>query len=962
MREAPLPPREPAPAEVARGAVSGSAPGEPAVAAAPEPVETASSGGAAPAREATAGPVAELQQVVLESVAELTGYPIEMLDLDMDLEADLGIDSIKRLEILGAVQRRLPAMEEVSSQYMGSLRTLRNIIDYASGALGEQVPSDKPAESTPPLTPPTAPARPEEAPIAPAAKLERRVLAAVELAPVAQRPIRVASGCEIWVTDDGTSLAPTLVRNLKSAGHAARVLRPRAGWKNTAERKVGGLILLGSPETSDDAAEEELKTAFRRVQGLASSLHDAAASGGALLATIARLDGAFGLRGTSFNPLQRGLSGLAKTAAHEWPEVSCRALDVSANWQDTDAIADAIVRELGADGPLEVGLDDGQRLGLEAAPSAEGNLHDLPLEDGDLVVISGGARGVTAEAALALARARRLTLVLLGRSAAPTPEPEWLAGLTEEAAIKRALLAQAFDGSQPRPAELEAEYRRRMANREVKRNLERLQASGSTVVYRSVDVRDADAVAAVLDEVRQTHGPLRGLIHGAGVIEDRRIEDKMPEQFARVFDTKVRGLRALLAAAGDDDLRVMVFFSSVTARFGRAGQVDYAMANEVLNKVARQQAAARPECRVVAINWGPWDGGMVTPALKQEFARSGIELIPREAGARFLVDELRRRDRAAVEVLVGGPFPEAPTARPADHRRQPATAGAGKMAIAFERELDVATHPFLRSHVIDGHAVLPMAMMLEWLGHGALHDHPGLVLHGLEDFRVLKGVVLNNAPAALRVVTSPAQRAGDRYEVGVELRSGGPGEKELVHARATALLTTRLPEPPPVDIPPELCERPYVPGVEAIYRDILFHGPHLQAIESVRGISERGMVAEVRSGPPPAEWMAEPLRSAWLSDPRMIDAGLQLGVLWCCEERSAVALPSYGARYRQYQAFPQRGATVVLEVRETRPQRMVADVTFVDAEQHAIARMEGQEWTVDPSLKAAFDRKVLVNV
>jgi len=79
----------------------------------------------------------EFERIVLEAVAELTGYPPEMLDLDMDMEADLGIDSIKRLEILGAVQRRVPQMAEVNSQYMGSLRTLRNIIDYAAGTVGE---------------------------------------------------------------------------------------------------------------------------------------------------------------------------------------------------------------------------------------------------------------------------------------------------------------------------------------------------------------------------------------------------------------------------------------------------------------------------------------------------------------------------------------------------------------------------------------------------------------------------------------------------------------------------------------------------------------------------------------------------------------------------------------------------------------------------------------------------------
>src|SRR5205823_574264 len=152
--------------------------------------------------------------------------------------------------------------------------------------------------------------------------------------------------------------------------------------------------------------------------------------------------------------------------------------------------------------------------------------------------------------------------------------------------------------------------------------------------------------------VRQEFGPVRGLIHGAGVLADARIEDKSGEQFDRVYGTKVAGLRALLAAVAPEDLRALVLFSSSTGRFGRTGQVDYAVANEVLNKVARQQARRLPGCRVVSVNWGPWDGGMVTPALKKLFEQEGIGVIPLAEGARYLVQELRAGDRGAVEVVV----------------------------------------------------------------------------------------------------------------------------------------------------------------------------------------------------------------------------------------------------------------------------------------------------------------------
>ena len=103
---------------------------------------------------------------------------------------------------------------------------------------------------------------------------------------------------------------------------------------------------------------------------------------------------------------------------------------------------------------------------------------------------------------------------------------------------------------------------------------------------------DAAAVTATFAEVRAAHGPIRGLIHGAGVLADKLIEQKTEEQFDLVYGTKVHGLRNLLAATAQDELRLIALFSSYTGRFGRTGQVDYAAANEVLNKIAQQQSRA----------------------------------------------------------------------------------------------------------------------------------------------------------------------------------------------------------------------------------------------------------------------------------------------------------------------------------------------------------------------------------
>jgi NADP-dependent 3-hydroxy acid dehydrogenase YdfG len=127
-----------------------------------------------------------------------------------------------------------------------------------------------------------------------------------------------------------------------------------------------------------------------------------------------------------------------------------------------------------------------------------------------------------------------------------------------------------------------------MANREIIKTLDTIRNLGAQVRYFSADVRDFDTMTSILNEVRSVYGPVKGIIHGAGTLEDRTIIDKTLDQFETVFDTKVTGLNVLLEATRQDPLKYLVLFSSVTARIGNNGQADYAMANEVLNKIAQQ--------------------------------------------------------------------------------------------------------------------------------------------------------------------------------------------------------------------------------------------------------------------------------------------------------------------------------------------------------------------------------------
>ena len=191
------------------------------------------------------------------------------------------------------------------------------------------------------------------------------------------------------------------------------------------------------------------------------------------------------------------------------------------------------------------------------------------------------------------------------------------------------------------------------AERQVSHGLSgtKLRVRDVAQAYPARHLRD---VRSLIEEIYRVHGRLDGVIHGAGVIEDKLIVDKTPDSFDRVVDTKADGVFILSRALRPDSLRFLVLFASAAGRFGNRGQCDYAAGNEVMNKLAEYLNQRWPG-RVVAINWGPWlKRGMVSPELQRQFDKRGIQLIPIPTGRRMLARELRYGRKDELEVVVAG--------------------------------------------------------------------------------------------------------------------------------------------------------------------------------------------------------------------------------------------------------------------------------------------------------------------
>ncbi len=904
-----------------------------------------------------------VESAMLDIVSRVTGYPVDMLDLDMDIGNDLGIDSIKRVEILSVFEEEHPDMPSAAPEDLAEMNTLGEICRHLLALAGG---GSTPAEADSAAIPSVA-----EAPVS-YEQIPRRTVKLVEAALDHPEAVDLSPDRIIYVIGNDRKMAEAITAELALRGLAAEYRENFSAETDFAD--AAGLVLVPEmPEAAEGLWPAEdityIKNAFEMAVQAGRHLTAGAGSGKtAVLAVVLRMDGVLGFgAGKGFNPLQGAFSGLVKTAAIEWEKVACHVIDVDPTWQAPAAAATTLVDNiLNAAGPVEVALNADSRkiIALESSSYPEGEINLVPE---DVVVVSGGARGVTARCALQLARKSGSALVLLGRSPLPEKEPDWLAGLTAEAEIKTAIRDHAFGGQKVTPVEIEAAFQKYMAGREIAANLAAMQAAAREVAYYSVDIRDADAVGRILHTVRESLGEIRCILHGAGVLEDRFIVDKTREQFDKVFDTKALGAQSLLAAVSPEALRYLVFFSSVSARMGNQGQVDYAMANEVLNKIAQKLRREWPGCRVVAVNWGPWDGGMVTPSLKREFAKNNISLIPLDAGADCLLSEMAAPAGADAEVVIGAGFADMAGEGVIEDAAKksvepglssvsgPAAEKGSAFFPAFDREISVAALPILSDHVLKGVPVVPFALAAEWLGNAALHSNPGLVLAGLEDMRLLAGLKADENHNVC-LLAGKARKEGAVFAVDVQIRDAVETGSETLYYSARAMLGNDLASPPDYQIPAALAKAPaYSRKIADVYNDILFHGKTLQGIKEIVACCPEGLLASAAAAPTPDKWIANPMRKRWLTDPLVLDVAFQLAIVWCYENAGQVSLPVSFAQYRQYrEAFPAEGVRVVLEVTGSGNHKMTGDFTFLDADSRVVARMTGYQAIMDKSLAASF--------
>jgi acyl transferase domain-containing protein/NAD(P)H-dependent flavin oxidoreductase YrpB (nitropropane dioxygenase family)/NADP-dependent 3-hydroxy acid dehydrogenase YdfG len=659
--------------------------------------------------------IGQIKDIILGVVSENTGYPIDMLDLDVDLEADLSIDSIKRLEIISALREKMafPEEDEVSVdafEKMVSIKTLNGMISWieeigsqvsggggaaaADGADGAAAGGQDPAGGVAGVAGAAgtggangkayaAPAGAGGAAAGGYAAAAEPVIVrlALEIEPY---PLGAASedigGKSFAITDDGAGISSAIAKSLEGMGAKADLIRTGSAGDLSA---YDGLLLVNasaSPEhytapdlfrllKAADMGKLAWVCAFDDTLSALASLPALPGSPGRQPAPAAAW-GADGGAAEAFGRIE-GFPGFIKTLRFEYPKTNFRV--VSSYTPFGAGTAPAIVAgELRVREAFpEILYDGAERLRYrpvgEAARGGNaggdgggggGGSRDSGargafaascrgLEPGSVsnILVIGGGQGIAPVLAARLARDYPCRYILAGRSQRDEALAAQYSGFGSPDAIRKHLISS--EGMK-KPKQIEERLTAILKARGIEESLRAVGAAGGSPSYHSVDARDGAAFRRFISDIRQQYGSIDGVMHAAGILEDKLFSDKSLASFERTYRTKAEPLKAI-AQELLPGLKLLVLFSSMASAFGNRGQCDYAAGNSVLDVAAGALARVSPDTTVKVFDWGPWGGaGMVSAGLESAFRKRGIAPIGLEEGGEFFAGEIRRGGAARV--------------------------------------------------------------------------------------------------------------------------------------------------------------------------------------------------------------------------------------------------------------------------------------------------------------------------
>ncbi|MDL4777349.1 SDR family NAD(P)-dependent oxidoreductase [Actinomadura xylanilytica] len=766
-------PCEQAPAVSIGGREAGARPtGPEAAGPAPAGPELAGSPAGEGTDESTLGALRRL-------VAERVELPVEMVSDDSRLLDDLHLSSITVGQVmnLAAQARGVTILQPPTSFATATLRELAETLDQLAETSGETAPA-------PVVEGAGAWARPFAVDL-----VETPPVRSPEPPPPDGAGPRNPSGQREWrlYAPGGNPLAEPLRSALQAAG-------------------TGPGVLVCLPE---DCAAEHLASALEGVQ--------AALSGEA---------------GDRFVLVQhgRGAAGLAKTLRLEAPHLRVTIAHVPPG---PEAAARVAAEVAATDDYAEVHYDaDGvRRVPTLRAMPVRAERTAAPLDGSDVLLVTGGGKGITAECALALAGDTGARLAVLGRS---DPRED---------------------------AELAA-------------NLARMTEAGVTARYYRADVCDAAGVRAAVAAATRELGPVTAVLHGAGRNLPRGLTALDMDEVRATFAPKIDGLRTVLSAVGPERLRLLVTFGSIIGRAGLRGEGHYAMANEWLAALTRETAEQYPGCRALCLEWSVWSGvGMGERlAVVESLAQDGITPVAPDQGVQIMRRLLADPDAPEV-VVVSGRTGTIDTVRH-DRPELPLMRFLGTPLVRYhgvelvtEVELNAGTDLYLADHLLDGNLLFPAVFGMEAMAQAAaaVTGRPGAPV--IEDAEFVRPIVV---PPEGSTVIRVAAVVTDDDTVQASIRSAETGFA-AEHFRARLRFGQgAAPDGPPEQTGAGLPAVPLDPAAD-LYGPVLFQGGRFQRLRRYHRAASRHVDAEVAAVE--TDWFAGYLPGGLLlGDPGVRDA------------------------------------------------------------------------------------------
>lgn len=860
-----------------------------------------------------AGALSAIESRLIDLVCEQSGYPRDLVGIDADLEADLGIDTVKQAQIVGTV-RSLYDLPNDESLAIRDLPTLRKLAAWVEKALGGQTagsrsPDAKEDRSRPVSQAETArPQHLDALQAVPAAEDSQVLVDDLASRPEASqryvvrtavRPVEDAVAgryrpARLVIVGENT-IGSSVAAAIGERGVSVEIVSHR--FEDLSVMRAGSLpdVCVVAGVQSDEGTFEGI---WRLLQAWVDRIQTEGSEEPPTLSVVTALGGALGAWNAGGGVVEGGgFLGLARGLRREVPSLRQTILDIEPA-AAPEAVTRALLEELDSEELIaEVGLLRGRRevpLLRQAAARLDPRRVD-ELRSFGYVILTGGARGITAELAIRLAQCGVRRLHLLGSTPLSPGIESWRpldpGGLD---ALRQQILERLRAERGPvTPVEWEAACEPVEKALEIDRNLRRIESAGASAVYHTVDVSNADLLKAVLDRIRTADGPVEAIIHGAGYQVSRAFVAKSEEELRATLAPKVDACRHLMQLTEGDPVRLFAAFGSVAGRFGGLGQADYSLASEMLARLVGRYAADHPETRAFTFAWPAWDEvGMAMHRRTRHLleSRGRVFMSVAEGGDHFLRELFAATPE--IEVTVG-PDIEA-IAPPAAAARIEALRGAvgvaatlpladavleaGEGSAVIECRIDADRDPFLTQHRQGRVAIVPAVVMIELIAEAARVARPGDGPIAVEDVVIHGGVKLaDTRRLALRAEANPH---GVTTDVALRAHHVGPRGHLLAPDRMFAAGKVRFGTDGQMRVLPRM-ERPEA-AVPADYRserlsrrgpDGWYHGPDLATLEEIAILEGNDHWGLVRANPAEALRLSAGER-AWLTPAPALDGCL----------------------------------------------------------------------------------------